>query len=270
MFARTKCLRATPLRGIVACGVAFGLVALTLPAVALAEQSDGATSSKTSARPAPLSPIVPADLPISRHIDIGVGVAIVQRVAEGQTGTKTSLERYPSAVGVGLSARAQLFRYLRTNLYFVRASSSMDLPVGALGLPGDPKPLTVTSYSFGLRLSPTLPIGPRARTWLSFGAGWGRLEVASFYVASAGGTFRVRERAFSFVELPVSFGTSFDIIKNWLTVEFEVTGAFHVSQRGTALRSGQAIDTNGRRIAVGPFPSLAASFVQMLGLSLVL
>ena len=258
MFARTKCLGRTPLRGL----VASGLVALTMPAVAFAEPSDAANA----ARPAPLSPLVPTDLPITRHVDIGASVALVQRVAEGQT----SLERYPSAVGVGLSARADMFRYLRANLYAVRASTSMDLAAGALGLPGDPAPLKVTSYSFGLRLSPTLPIGPRARTWLSFGAGWGRVEVGRFDVASAGSTFQVRERAFSFLELPVSIGTSFDIIKNWLTVEFEATGAFHVAQRGTALEKGQAIDTSGRRIAVGSFPSLTASFVQTLGLSLVL
>lgn len=265
MFSRTKCLGTIPLRGIVAFGVASGLV-MTLPVVAFADQSAAAIS----ARPAPLSPLVPTALPITRHVDIGASVALVQRVAEGQTGTETSLARYPTAVGVGLSARADLFRYLRTNLYAVRASTSMDLAAGALGLPGDPAPLTVTSYSFGLRLSPTLPIGPRARTWLSFGAGWGRVELGRFDVASAGGTFRVRERAFSFVELPVSIGTSFDIVKNWLTVEFEATGAFHVAQRGTASTNGQAIDTSGHRIAVGPFPLLTASFIQTLGLSLVL
>jgi hypothetical protein len=269
MFVRTKCLGRTSKRGIVAFGFALGFAALTLPAVVLAEQSDAQIPSKT-ARPASLSPLEPARLPTTRHVDVGLGVALVQRVAEGQTDAITSLERYPSAVGGSLSARVELFRYLRANFYAVRASGSADLPYGALGLPGDPAPLGVTSYAFGLRLSPTLPLGPRARTWLSLGAGWGRIEVGRFDVASAGGTFRVRERAFSFVELPVSIGTSFDIIENWLTVEFEATGSFHVAQRGTALNNGQAIDTSGRRIAVGRFPSLAASFVQTLGLSLVL
>jgi hypothetical protein len=269
MFAHKKGLETIPMRGIVAFGIAFGLVALTLPSVALAEHSAAEISSEP-ARPAPLPPLVPAHLPISRHVDIGAAVALVHRVAEGQTGTDASLERYPSAVGVGLSARVDVFRYLRANLYVVRGSSTVDLSAGALGLPGDPGPFGVTSYSFGLRLSPTLPLGPRARTWLSVGAGWGRLEVGGFDVASAGGTFRVRERVFSFVELPLSIGTSIDVIKNWLSVEFEVTGVFHAAQRGAALRNGQAIDTLGRRIPVGPFPSLPASFVQTLGLALVL
>lgn len=269
MFSRTKCLGTIPKWGVVAFGIAFGLAALTLPAVAFAEQS-AAPISSNAARPAALPPLEPAHLPITRHVDIGVGVALVQRVAEGQTDGATALERYPAAVGVGLSARVEVFEYLRANLYAVRASGSMDMPYGALGLPGDPDPLTTTSYSLGLRLSPTLPLGPRARTWLSVGAGWGRIEAGRFNVASGGGTFQVRERAFSFVEFPVSIGTSFDLIKNWLTIEFEATGAFHVAQRGKARENGQAIDTGGHRIPVGPFPSLAASFVQTLGLALVL
>ena len=265
MLARTKCFGTTPIRSI----VAFCVASLALPTAALAEQSNAEIASDL-ARPAPLSPLEPAHLPISRHVDIGAAVALVHRVAEGQTGTEGSLVRYPSAVGVGLSARVDLLQYLRANLYVVRGSSAMDLPAGALGLRGDPEPLTVTSYSFGLRLSPTLPLGPRARTWLTLGAGWGRLETGRFHVASAGKTFQVRERAFSFVELPIGIGTSIDIIKNWLTVEFEATGAFHVAQRGTATMKSQAIDASGHRIPVGPFPLLAASFVQTLGLALVL
>jgi hypothetical protein len=257
------------MRGFVAYCIVVGFVLLPLPSVAQADSSE-APASSDPVRPPPLSPLVPSPLSISRHIDISAGVALINRVAEGQTGTTTSLSRYPSAVGVGLSARADLLQYLRMNLYVVRGSSTVDLPAGALGLPGDPASLAITSYSFGLRLSPTLPVGPRAHVWLNFGAGWGRLEVGRFDVASAGGTFRVRERAFSFVELPMGIGTSFELIKNWLTIEYEATGAFHTSQRGTAVRNAQAIDTSGRRIAVGPFPTLAGTFVQTLGLALVL
>lgn len=264
MFACAKCLEMTPVRGIFAF-VAGCLVTLSQLSVAWAEEAE-----ETPGRPAPLPSLVPTPLPVSRHVDIGAAVALVHRVAEGQTDVGASLERYPTSVGWGLSARVGIFRYLRGNLYAVRISGTSDLSAGALGLPGDPEPMTVTSYSFGLRLSPTLPLGPRARTWLSLGAGWGRLEVGRFDVASAGKTFLVRERAFSFVELPVGIGTSIDIIKNWLTVEYEANASFHVAQRGTALNKGQAIDTSGRRIPVGPFPSIAASFVQTLGLALVL
>lgn len=268
MFACAKCLETTPMRGIFAF-VAGCLVTSSQLSVASAEQAEENIPSGPG-RPAPLPPLVPAPRPVTRHVDIGAAVALVHRAAEGQTGSDASLERYPTSVGWGLSARVNILRYLRGSLYTVRSTGTIDLSAGALGLPGDPEPMSVTSYSFGLRLSPTLPLGPRARTWLNVGAGWGRLEVGRFKVASAGDTFLVRERAFSFVELPIGLGTSIDIIKNWLVVEFESTASFHVAQRGTALEKGQAIDTSGRRISVGPFPSIAASFVHTLGLALVL
>jgi hypothetical protein len=257
------------MRGVIAFGVSCCLLQLVLPADARADES-ASEAATTPPRPAPLPPLTPTARPFTRHVDIGAAVALVHRVAEGQTDAGESLMRYPSAVGLGLSARVDILRYLRGGLYVVRGSSEADPSFGTLGLPGDPGTMTVTSYSFGLRLSPTLPLGSRARTWLTLGAGWGRLEVGRFDVASLGSSFQVRERVFSFVEFPAGIGTSFDIIENWLSVEFEATAAVHVGQRGTALRNSQAIDTLGRRVPVGPFPSIAASFVQTLGLALVL
>ncbi len=253
-----------PVRGVFALSASLGLVCFSLPVQA---EVGGSVSvvPEAPARPPAAAPLLPTPLPITKHVDIGAAVALVQRVAEGQTDV-----RYPSSVGLGLTARIEIMRYLRGNLYVLRSSSETDPPGGVLGLSGDPGPMSVTSYSFGLRLSPTLPLGPRARTWLSVGAGWGRLEVGRFDVASAGGSFKVRERVFSFVEVPMGIGVSFDIVPNWLSVEFEAIGALHAAQRGTALRTGQTIDTAGRRTVIGPFPELAATFVQTLGLALVL
>ncbi|HRI62698.1 MAG TPA: hypothetical protein PK156_00625 [Polyangium sp.] len=269
MFRRAKGRETSPKRGVIAYWLFGSLVLLGLPTQAWADEPD-AEASPTAARPAPLPPLEPTKLPISRHVDVGAAVAFVQRVTEGQTDSDAARVRYPSAVGVGLSARVDVWRYLRANLYVVRSSTTSDLPAGALGLSGNPGAVPITGYSFGLRLSPTLPLGPRARSWLSFGAGWGRLEMGRFDVADAGKTYQVRERVFSFVEFPLGIGTSFDIIKNWLSIEFEATGAFHAAERGTALRDGQTINTAGKRASVGPFPSLAATFVQTLGLALVL
>ena len=268
---RARGLETSPMRGVMASclGLCTSAMLLAMPTQAWADE--GATEAGfDGARPAALPPLEPTNLPNSRHVDIGAAVAFVHRVTEGQTGTEGALVRYPSAVGLSLSARVDVWRYLRANLYVVRSSTTFDLPAGALGLSGNPGAVPLTGYSFGLRLSPTLPLGPRARTWLSVGAGWGRLEVGRFDVVDRAGTYRVRERAFSFVEFPLGIGTSFDIIKNWLTIEFEGTCSFQAAQRGTALENRQTINAEGKRAAVGPFPSLAATFVQTLGLALVL
>ena len=264
MSARMKCLESTLVRGICA-----GVI-LSAPTWVFAEESAEDTSSKTPSRPPPLEPLAPAELPVSRHLDIGLGVALVERLTEGQTNAGPANFRYPAMIGVGLSARVDVWKYLRANLYVVRSSTSTDLAAGMLGLPGDPGLVPLTSYALGLRLSPTLRLGPRARTWISFGAGWGRMEMGRFDVQSGADSYVVRERSFSFLEFPMGIGTSFDIIKNWLAVEFEATGAFHTAERGTARNWGQTIDPDGRRIAVGPFPEISATFVQTIGLALVL
>jgi hypothetical protein len=267
MFAQPKGLEASSQlskRGFVA--GCFLAVFFALPDLARAAD-EGPEASAKPARPAPLPPLKPAERPVTRHVDIGAALALVQRVAEGQTGAGGV--RYPSAIGVGLSARVDVARYLRGGLYVVRGSTTADLAPGALGLPGDPGAVPITSYSLGLRLSPMLPLNPRARVWATIGAGWGRLEVGRFDVSNGGTTYQVRERSFSFVEFPMGFGISIDVVKNWLAIEFEATGAFHAAERGTAVEKGQTI-VGGRRVPVGPFPEIGATFVETIGLALIL
>jgi len=221
-------------------------------------------------RPKELPPLEVASPPFTRHVDVGGGVALVKRVASGETELGDTSVRYPAALGFALWARWDLIRYLRANLYAVRSARDVDLPPGALGLPGDPGEVEVYTYSLGLRLAPTLPLGQRARAWVSGGVGWGRLELGRFEVASPSGPFAVRERVASFVEVPLGVGVSVDVVPGWLALDLETTGAFYVAQRGAALRPGQTIDATGRRVAVEPFPAIAGGFVTTLGLSLVL
>jgi hypothetical protein len=266
MFAHPKRLEPSCKRGFLTRCLLASAFVLLLPTPSRADETPAEEPARP-ARPAPPPPLEPTKLPDSRHVDIGAAVALVQRVADGQT--TVGAVRYPAGVGVGLSARVDVWRYLRANLYVVRASTTMDFAPGALGLPGDPGDVTITNYSFGLRLSPTLPLGPRARVWATFGAGWGRLEAGRFDVLHGGKTYQVRERAFSFVEFPTGLGFSVDIVKNWLAFEFEATGAFHAAERGTARENGQAI-VDGRRTTVLPFPEIAVTFVETIGLALIL
>ncbi|HTN84819.1 MAG TPA: hypothetical protein VL242_14060, partial [Sorangium sp.] len=61
-----------------------------------------------------------------------------------------------------------------------------------------------------------------------------------------------------------------DLIHDWLTIELETSGAFLLGRGGDATREGQAIDAQGRRRTIGPLPQAQGSFLQTLGLSLVL
>jgi hypothetical protein len=278
MRAASRRLREGRARGMRAAAFVLAAFSTLLARSARAEEPAPAAKDAPAPRPEPpprppLPPRAPAKpVPWSRHVDIGGGVALVNRVAatEAPEGVRTPV-RYSPSLGFGLWARWELVRWLRMNLYFVRSQHEAGMPPGALGLPGDPDPAGLYTYSFGARLAPTWQFGPRLRTWVSAGAGWGRIEVDPFDVRQAnGGRFDVRSRAASFVELPFGLGASFDLIPKWLALEVEVVGAFNVGERGDALREGQTIDSSGRRVDVGPLPEIQGSFVQTLGLSLVL
>jgi hypothetical protein len=182
-----------------------------------------------------------------------------------------------------LHARIELYRYLRFSAYFLRALHDLR-PHGsqrapqAFGEAGDftyPPLLVppVETMVFGARIAPTLPLSSRARSWLTAGVGWGRLHLGR--VAGTGGENGlmpplIRERSGTFVEIPLGLGTSFEIIPRWLSIEIETTGAFIVGQSGKAFETVQAIDAAGIQRKIRPLPLLDGSFVQTLGLSIVL
>ena len=255
-------------RGFLLAG-ATALMFLAAPA-ASADQAARPPQPETPAR-TPLPPGPPAEkVPWERHIEIGGDVALVQRPASADAAGNASDVRYEGAVGFGLHARWEIFKYLRFAAYFIDAHHGIDLPPGALGQQGVLEIESLRTYSFGARLCPTLPIGTRARAWLSVGVGWGRMEFGRMTVKDATGAFQVRERSDPFVEFPMGIGGSFDIIPRWLSVELELTGAFVSSEDGDATGQKQAIDGQGRKTHIGGFPELDGTFVQTLGLSLVL
>jgi hypothetical protein len=129
----------------------------------------------------------------------------------------------------------------------------------------------VTTFSFGARLSPALPFRERGRLWLTAGVGWGRLEFDRMEVTEPGREpFVVRERSASFAEIPIGLGASYEIVPRWLTIEIEATGAFVLGQEGSSERSFQAIDSSGKMRSIAGLPLVDATFVQTLGLSLLL
>lgn len=266
-------------RGTAACAVA-----LACASTAHAEEPSSAATSADAApaeqgppRP-PLPPAPPRTrLPWARHIEIGPDIALVNRFGSNDAEGQPTGIRLKPAVGLGVHARWEIFDYLRFSAFFVHAEHELALQTGALAQPGpitaQPREggaPTVRSLALGARLAPTLPLGDRARSWLSVGVGYDRFDFDRMRVSDPGGEFTVRERGASYVEIPLGLGVSFDIIRRWLTIELETSGAFVLGRGGDATREGQAIDAQGRRRTIGALPQTRGSFVQTLGLSLVL
>lgn len=277
------------------------------PAGPQAKGGDGpaqpAAGQQTKSAQPPRPPLPPAQkavrLPWARHIEIGGDVALVSRLVA--TGDDTPGVRYKPALGYGFHARWEIVRYLRFSAFFVRAQHELAFNPGALStaqssaepvlrlspgtrltpasqvlLPSARLAPTVRTLSLGGRLAPTWPLSERARSWVSAGIGYERLDLDSMLVSEAGGGrnsdtwFTVRGRGASFVAIPLGIGVSFDLIRNWLTIELESSASILLGKGGDAMQPAQAVDGQGQRRMVGPLPRPQATFMHTLGLSLVL
>jgi len=218
-----------------------------------------------------------------RRLEIGGDFAIIIRPFAN--GLEPSKITYLAAPAWGVHLHWTIFRWLRVHPYFFDVHHDIDIPAGALtgggGVdwihPGATlSEVVAETFVFGAKLAPTLEFTDRLRAWFSAGVGWGRFNISAMTVQedgaleNSGGTYEVRERSGVFVEFPFGLGISFDVIPRWLAVEYEFSAAPVVGQSGNAHEVFQAVDEAGETRDIGPLGAIEASFVNALGLSLIL
>jgi hypothetical protein len=266
---RARCPAARRLPGALAAVAALGL-----------GFSAHAAERMVNPRQAQARPSLPPEQPFKsplwkRHVEIGGEAALVMRLSSHDLDGQPSDIRYAPAIGYGFHARMELYRYLHFTAWFLSARHDVRLVPASFGVAGDftAPPLSIPpaeTMVFGARLAPTLPLSSRGRAWVTLGAGWGRMHMPRALVDGHPEQPFVHARSSTFVEVPLGMGASFEIIPRWLAIEIQTTGAFVMGQSGEALEPAQAIDALGRRRSIRALPSLDASFVQTLGLSILL
>ncbi len=222
-------------------------------------------------------------MPWQDHIEVGGGVAFIEMPVTRDGGGTPTPVRFAPSVGFHLDLSWQVFRYLRFTGYLVEHQPSLILPPGAFNLSGPLSTTPVDAYTFGVRVSPTLPIGERTRLWVTAGwgfryMGFGRVTLPT-EAGAVNETPTVPTRTALFFEIPVGVGGSIVLVPRWLSLHFEMTGSFLPSQIGNAeCQSGDPagscgtpfINYAGKQQLAGPVPHLDATFVQTLGLSIFL
>lgn len=234
-------------------------------------------------RPPPSGAEEEEPMPWGRRVEIGGDFAFVLRPFAKRIDDRAV--GYEPAPAWAVHVRWKMLDWLRFHAYFMDARHALDIPADALVPETDrPEPIAppiargstldtgkVQTFVFGARLAPTLEFNDRWRAWLSAGVGWGRFNFPEMTVTEPSGhTYVVRSRSGSFVEIPLGLGVSFDVIERWLAIEYEATGAPLLGQSGEAHEVFQAVDDAGEIRDVGPFGAARVSFVQTLGLSLIL
>jgi hypothetical protein len=220
----------------------------------------------SEARPA--LPPEPERAPVlwQHHIEVGGGVAVAEMLASVDGDNKSTSMRFKPGVGFHIDLSWQVWRYLRFTGYLVERGNALQLDPGVLGVPGTITPTSVHVYTFGVRFSPTLPLGPRARLWLTAGAGWGFFGYGRMAVEGEP-SVQLPSRSATVFEIPLGLGAAFEIIPRWLSVHAEVMGSFMPSQIGEALEHSQYNGADHMSHDFLPMPRVDASFVETLGLS---
>jgi hypothetical protein len=205
-----------------------------------------------------------------RRVDLGTAAILVTRLAQEQLDGEPTKVSYDPAPGVSLYARIVVHDYFQVGLGWQWTTHGMRAERGALGVDGSVEEEEVTSYSLAFHLRPTLPLGDRVRLWASAGLGWGRLYFEPMRASDASGTYVIRDRAASFVDFPIGLGGMVELVPSWLSLDLDVTAAPSFPDDGSAHVPVSTIDGAGRKREVGPLPGAAVTFVQAVGLSVLL
>ncbi|MBM4375925.1 MAG: hypothetical protein FJ095_12630 [Deltaproteobacteria bacterium] len=226
----------------------------------------------------PLPELEPSELGRwQRHGELGVSGAWIARpfaAARGETPMS-----YRPAIGVGIHVQWDIRSWVVVKPYFVWGAHDVELRYGALATTSPNsirsdtvfQPVQATTFAFGGKLLPTLNLSPRARAWLVAGVGYGRASFRGVTLTEPGSKpLTVPDREGSFIEFPFGFGGSFEILPRRAAIVYEATGAPLVGQSGSAYDVAKVVDGDGRLRELGAFGAFEASFVQTLGLSLIL
>ncbi len=248
----------------------------SVPAVAWAEGAerplpDTYAQVPESARPRPLTEDIELQtLPREHRVDIAMQALLVTRLAESEIDGRETGIAYDPAPGVGAGLRVIVHDYFQVGAGWTWATHSLTMQKGALGIDGSIEMNSVTSYSLAVRLMPTLPLGDRVRLWASAGVGWGRHYYPPMHVEDASGSYTVRDRAASFIDFPLGLGGMVELLPGWISLDLDVTAAPCLPEDGSARIPITVLDGAGRRKNVGPMPGATVTFIQALGLSVLL
>ena len=215
--------------------------------------------------------------PWERHGELGVDFAFVSRpFSKGLIDSHTHFKPFPQ---LGFHLHWAIWRWLHVHPYFIWGQHPIDIPAGALATSSPSSISTgatieapkVQSFVFGAKLAPTWQINSRWRTWVSVGIGYGRFGFKGMTATEPGGKpFALPDRDGVFVEVPIGIGASVDIVKRWLAISYEASGAPVFGQSGAAHEATQAVGADNKTRDVGGFGAIQASFVQTIGLAIIL
>jgi len=127
----------------------------------------------------------------------------------------------------------------------------------------------LTRIVLGAAIEPTWAPVPRLEVFGGLGIGWGRTSAEPLEPVR-GDRPALPRRSAVFVELPLSLGAGYEVIRDWLVVSASGSVSLLTGQSGNLLESERTPGPDGSLQVVEGLPEMGPSWALLAGLGLVL
>jgi hypothetical protein len=214
------------------------------------------------------SPVYDAPRPVgpNRLLELGFDAGLVRRASQSDS------IKYELSRTIGVHARVDVFRWLGARISVRWEFMPVEFRQGALGLPPG------TTYSepdlnrvyIGASFEPTWHATSLLALWGGVGVGWGRTTAESLYTQGAE-QVALPIRSAVFVEMPLSAGARYEVIKDWMVVNLSGhVGFLWGDQTGALLNPYSTPGKAGGLVTVQGFPEVGTSLGFLAGVGCLL
>jgi hypothetical protein len=124
----------------------------------------------------------------------------------------------------------------------------------------------VIHWSF--RIEPTWHVTSVLALWLGSGLGWGRSIAPEPTVRNR--QWVSEDRSSVYVDAQLAVGAKFEILRDWIELNLDLSGSSIGYQHGSALEPVQAFTPDGHMTHIGPYPNFSHKVQGLFGIGVIL
>jgi opacity protein-like surface antigen len=197
-----------------------------------------------------------------RHVTLMAVAGVWQHGFNGKSAS--------SSVGPvwGFSGRVDPYEWLGVRLSILRGNQPVTPDAGALTRPG----LQVEQPDFQvihwmIRMEPTWHVTSAFSLWAGVGLGWARAIAPEPRISES---WRSADRACVYVEGQWALGAQYEVIRDWLLLDLDLSAGALGYQKGSAHDPIQGFTTDGHRTHIGGYPDFSRKVQALLGIGVIL
>jgi hypothetical protein len=169
----------------------------------------------------------------------------------------------------GVSSRVDAFRWLGMRISILRGNQPVSPDASFMAQPNASlKQADFQIISWTFRLEPTWHATKALSLWAGVGIGWARAIVPALDTTSLG--WRSADRACVYVEGQWALGAQYELIRDWVVLDLDLSTGDLGYQRGSAHDPVQAFTPEGHRTHISGYPYLSRKAQGLFGIGIIL